>query len=718
MRRSPFSSLVRWLPLSPALIVVGGDAWHRGARILGWSWGHKGAYLLTVLESAALWGALLTLAARRHGRMRWVAASAFLMLGTTVIGTERYFYEQYGSYLNIEALQFGASFPASVKGQLLAQLRSVLWAELLPLLCLTAILFVVRRRLHPRATSIRAAAILAPCALAGALLLPCSDRTVQAASPDVIGLHTMARFARSLPHPHRLALPGYRTPVYVPAVVPNVETARRPQPRATAPLPTRTGDAPPIGSAAASPEQTGDALPSGSTALPEQTGDGSASGSTAPLPARTGHASPSGSAAHSIGTEATVSAIAPPDADAPGYDGRRNVLLVITESVRHDVVCPADSVACETTPFTTRAAPDRIVLRQMRANSSTTAIELAVMWSGLPPTEARNAILAAPLVFDYARAGGYDAGFWTAHHPMFANTDAFIRDLPVSHRATATDLEPSADIDLGANDALLTARALQDLAQMSEPWLGVVQYSNTHFPYRLDDDDQPFQPSTASKAPEDNPQFFNYYRNAVYAQDKQIAALVEGVRKLASGPRTVVVFTSDHGEAFREHGQMGHTSSLLDEEVHVPAWLDAPPQVLMDRERASLAALADAPTWHLDIAPTVLDLLGLWTVPELARYTRKMTGVSLLRGVANRGLVPMTNCTQLWGCAFKNWGMMRGFAKVEARQWDGNWNCWDLETDPREASPSASAVCQELARESLGIFGALPKDAPEMPELE
>ncbi len=46
------------------------------------------------------------------------------------------------------------------------------------------------------------------------------------------------------------------------------------------------------------------------------------------------------------------------------------------------------------------------------------------------------------------------------------------------------------------------------------------------------------------------------------------------------GPRgrraTIVVFVSDHGEQLGEHGRIGHTWSMHDEEVRVPLWIDAP----------------------------------------------------------------------------------------------------------------------------------------------
>src|SRR5262249_34424090 len=63
----------------------------------------------------------------------------------------------------------------------------------------------------------------------------------------------------------------------------------------------------------------------------------------------------------------------------------RNVLVVLTESVRAMSTCVAYTDGCVTTPFSNAAAPGRIAFTQMRAVDSTTAISLAVMWSGLAP---------------------------------------------------------------------------------------------------------------------------------------------------------------------------------------------------------------------------------------------------------------------------------------------------------------------------------------------
>ena len=142
----------------------------------------------------------------------------------------------------------------------------------------------------------------------------------------------------------------------------------------------------------------------------------------------------------------------------------------------------ARRAAAPTRPRSTPRRPDRRPLLQMRSNSSTTAIQLAVLWSGLQPTATREALHTAPLLFDYAHAAGVDDAYWTSHHMMFANSRLYVQDLPTSHQCGATDLDPLADIDLGGPDELLTARVEAELPTMREPFFGVVHYGNTHAP--------------------------------------------------------------------------------------------------------------------------------------------------------------------------------------------------------------------------------------------
>ncbi len=388
----------------------------------------------------------------------------------------------------------------------------------------------------------------------------------------------------------------------------------------------------------------------------------------------------------------------------------RNVLFVLTESVRADMGCPSYREPCPAMPFTNRAVPKRLPLAELRSNATTTAIELAVLWSGLEPTAGREPLHSAPVLFDFAHAAGITTAYWTSHHMMFANSRHWVQDLPLDFHCHATTLDPQADIDNGANDALLADRVLTDLPKLKEPFFALAHFGNTHVPYKIDPNDAPFQPALASKSEADNAAYKNYYANAVYLQDRSIGRVLEGLRAMPFGERTVVVYTSDHGEQFREHGQLGHTASVFDVELHVPGWLDAPEGTLTPSERAAVESYAEAPTFHTDVAPTMLDLLGLLDAPALEPYRAKMVGGSWLERARPEATLALTNCSGVWGCAFENWGVMRGFRKVHAREWDRDWLCYDTRRDPEEKTPLGldEPECADLKNRATNLFGALP----------
>ncbi len=387
----------------------------------------------------------------------------------------------------------------------------------------------------------------------------------------------------------------------------------------------------------------------------------------------------------------------------------RNVVLVILESVRADAACIDYEATCRRTEYTNRLAPNRFPLRQLRSQASSTAISLAVLWAGVGPHESRDVLHTWPLVFDYARAAGWDTAFWTSQNMMFGNARLWVKNLGVSKFVSATDLDPTCDLDMGAPEDLLAAHVNREIGELREPFLAVVQLSNVHYPYWVRDDlPQPFQPATTSKAPEDNAHFFNQYQNSVHQQDLHVAAMLSHLRSSDAGRRTVVVYTSDHAEAFREHGQMGHTFSVLDEEIHVPGWIDAPPGTLTDEEAMNLRRQGDRYVFHADLSATVMDLMGVWVDRALDPYRDRMLGESLLRAKANPRAMPLTNCAGVWSCAFENWGYMRGTMKLEARSWDASWKCYDLAKDPLEKESLGAEACGDLKDLALQTFGRLP----------
>jgi glucan phosphoethanolaminetransferase (alkaline phosphatase superfamily) len=360
----------------------------------------------------------------------------------------------------------------------------------------------------------------------------------------------------------------------------------------------------------------------------------------------------------------------------------RNVLMIVTESVRAQSVCIEYSEDCKYTPFSNKVVPDRIPITQMRALDSTTAISLSVMWDGLMPTRSREDLHKAPLLWEYAATAGIQSAYYTSQNLLFGNSGLWLGNQPWTRHVSATQIEPDATYEIGADDGKLVDYVIGDIGKLKEPWFAVVHLSNTHFPYKIDPEDMPF--SDAYVSGRDNDALVRY-QDSIRMQDKATGRLLEAVRGRPESPRTVIVFVSDHGEQMREHGAVGHTGTVFDPEIRIPFWLDAPPGTITYEERASITALKTTPLTHLDIFPTMMDLLGFWDAPELATLKKEVPGTSLLRGGSKVDTpLILTNCTDLWACAFRNWGAIRGTRKLIAHQGENMWGCYDLTTDPGE----------------------------------
>ncbi len=388
----------------------------------------------------------------------------------------------------------------------------------------------------------------------------------------------------------------------------------------------------------------------------------------------------------------------------PAAPGRKNVVMIITESVRAQSVCVEYSPDCKYTPFSNPLVKDRYPVTQMRSLDSTTAISLAVMWNGLAPTSKRADIHSAPILWEYAHAAGYQSAYYTSQHMLFGNSGTWLEGTPWQRHVSATNLEEDATYEIGADDGKLVDWALADLDKLKEPYFVVLHLSNTHFPYKIDDADTPFQNEAAKTKGE--AEVVDRYQDAIYLQDRALARFLERFGQRREASRTVLTYVSDHGEQLREKGAVGHTGTLYDQEIRVPFWVAAPPGTLSAAEEEALRGHANRHVTQLDVFPTMLDLLGLWDAPAIARFKERVSGQSLLRAGYEEGrAVVMSNCTELWACAFKNWGAMRGTKKLIANQGDRSWNCFDVATDPKEEEHLDLAACGDLlplAEKTLG----------------
>jgi phosphoglycerol transferase MdoB-like AlkP superfamily enzyme len=156
--------------------------------------------------------------------------------------------------------------------------------------------------------------------------------------------------------------------------------------------------------------------------------------------------------------------------------------------------------------------------------------------------------------------------------------------------------DPNAFLGYLACDEFAMLQPISEwISSDSSPFLLTVLCSVTHDPYEV--------PSWYDE-PADEP--LERYRQAIAYTDKFLAALDDELARLNLVENTVFCVIGDHGEAFGEHGLLGHERIAFDEVLRVPFCLRAPSLV-------KPATIVTKPLSSIDLAPTLLTLLGFDT---------------------------------------------------------------------------------------------------------
>lgn len=108
----------------------------------------------------------------------------------------------------------------------------------------------------------------------------------------------------------------------------------------------------------------------------------------------------------------------------------------------------------------------------------------------------------------------------------------------------------------------------------------------------------------------------DWYDGSIRAMDAEIGRLLERLEELGLDEKTLVIFISDHGDEFLDHGKMGHGKGVYSELTHVPLIVRWPGVVPEGAEVFETVRT-------IDLMPTILELCHL-SLPE------GMQGQSLL----------------------------------------------------------------------------------------
>ena len=360
----------------------------------------------------------------------------------------------------------------------------------------------------------------------------------------------------------------------------------------------------------------------------------------------------------------------------------RDVVLVTVDTLRHDAPGFAGAGRART-PAWDRLAREGVVFRFAHAHAVTTLPSHASLLTGLYPYQhgvRDNAgfqlAVTVPTLAAMLRQRGFATG-------------AFVSAFPLDRRfglARGFDVYDDRYEGYGTGAAMLAERPGDRTVEQALAWWRQgarrprflwVHLFAPHAPYA--------PPERFAGAHRDAP-----YWGEVEWADEQTGALLAGVLG-GGGSAPIVVFTSDHGEALGDHGERTHGLFAYEATLRVPLVLWAPGVVA--------PAVTDVPVRHVDVLPTVLDLVGIDPPGGLS-------GRSLLRPAAaehdvgsyfealhaflNRGAAPLH-------------GRIEGRTKAIDLPID---ELYDLAVDPGEAHNLATVQVERFAQ----LAGRLPEE--------
>ncbi len=112
--------------------------------------------------------------------------------------------------------------------------------------------------------------------------------------------------------------------------------------------------------------------------------------------------------------------------------------------------------------------------------------------------------------------------------------------------------------------------------------------------------DDPHMPYTIGQAKGKTP--FDHYLAEVAYVDMQLGLLRKVLDETGLAKRTLLIVTADHGEAFGEHGQKYHATTVYEELLHIP---------LLVHYTGIKPRKIKQPVSLVDMAPTILDAFRL-----------------------------------------------------------------------------------------------------------
>jgi len=279
-----------------------------------------------------------------------------------------------------------------------------------------------------------------------------------------------------------------------------------------------------------------------------------------------------------------------------------NVLFILIDTLRSDRL-GSYGYSRDTSPYLDELARTGIRFDRHLSQSSWTKASMASMWTSLNPWRTgvtrfdhvvpEAALLPAEILRDegYRTIGIWRNG-WVA--PTFGfqqGFEVYSRPRPLGVRKDVLAQKPT--IKGGGTDDDVAASAIEFFRIHSgQPWFLYLHLMDVH-EYTYDDESAIF-----------GSDYSDIYDNSILWVDGTIRIMMEHLIDRGYGENTIVVVTSDHGEAFSERGYEGHGRRVYRETTEIPLLVALP-------FKLEEGVVVETRSRNIDLWPTILDILGI-----------------------------------------------------------------------------------------------------------
>lgn len=320
---------------------------------------------------------------------------------------------------------------------------------------------------------------------------------------------------------------------------------------------------------------------------------------------------------------------------SPGF----HVVLMIGESLRRQSLGLYGHHR-DTTPFQSRLArgPEAFVFQRAFSNATSTFLSLPGILTGVSPAQPATLGMTSPLLYEYAKSAGYSTYFISSQRMNWARLSAYLKSPGLDVFWSSENSGAPLTNDFGIDDRMTVETWKKTISQMhalGQKSAGVLHFNTNHYPYHTEKEF-----SVWSGTNED------LYDNTVLKQDFLVSDVFAHLERIGVRDNTIVIFTSDHGEAFGEHGCVAHFYCHYQETVAIPFWIYIPQQLQQRFATERLRTALSRNVSNLDIVPTVLTLFGMHQSPEIQRLAASLPGQSLFEPVAPNRPILITNSNE------------------------------------------------------------------------